>query len=47
MRPYFYLMRHTLAIVHEDTLQMFVRLGYGPTIKAGPRWPFETRISSA
>ncbi len=28
-------------------IQMFARLGYGPTIPGGPRWPLETRILNA
>jgi hypothetical protein len=47
MRPHFDLMRRSLAIGEADTLQMFVRLGYGPAVKASPRWPYETRIGSA
>lgn len=40
-------MRTALGIGDTETLQMFVRLGYGPQIKASPRWPLETRIRSA
>ncbi len=40
-------MRNVLGIGAGETLQMFVRLGYGPEIKAAPRWPLETRIRSA
>ena len=47
MRPHFELMRRTLEIGDGDTLQMFVRLGYGPAVKAAPRWPFDTRIRNA
>jgi len=47
MRPHFELMRRALEIGDDDTLQMFVRLGYGPAIKAAPRWPFDTRIRNA
>ena len=36
-----------LGIGGHETLQMFVRLGYGPEIKPAPRWPLETRIRSA
>lgn len=46
MRPHFELMRQTLGIAAGDTLQMFVRLGYGPDVAAGPRWPYESRIRS-
>jgi hypothetical protein len=47
MRPHHIAMRNALGIADGDTLQMFVRLGYGPQIKAGPRWPYESRIRSA
>jgi hypothetical protein len=46
MRPHYIAMRSALGIADGDTLQMFVRLGYGPQIKAGPRWPYESRIRS-
>lgn len=46
MRPHYIAMRNALGIADADTLQMFVRLGYGPQIKAGPRWPYESRIRS-
>jgi hypothetical protein len=39
--------RAVLEIGDNETLQMFVRLGYGPGIKPAPRWPLETRIRSA
>jgi len=39
--------RTELGIGEHETLQMFVRLGYGPEIKLAPRWPLETRIRSA
>jgi hypothetical protein len=47
MRPHYEKMRHSLGVAKADTLQMFVRLGYGPEVKAGPRWPYETRIKNA
>ncbi|MCG6121410.1 MAG: twin-arginine translocation pathway signal protein [Microvirga sp.] len=47
MGPHFAAMRETLDIAPAETLQMFARLGYGPEVKAGPRWPYETRIRSA
>ncbi len=47
MRPHHVQMRNTLGVEDGDTLQMFVRLGYGPEVKAGPRWPYETRIRKA
>jgi len=40
-------MRTALGIGEHETLQMFVRLGYGPDIKSAPRWPLDTRIRSA
>jgi hypothetical protein len=40
-------MRTALEIGDNETLQMFVRLGYGPGIRPAPRWPLETRIRSA
>ncbi|MEM5495383.1 twin-arginine translocation pathway signal protein [Hoeflea sp. AS16] len=40
-------MRTALGIGENETLQMFVRLGYGPDTKPAPRWPLETRIRSA
>lgn len=47
MKPHFDGMRAALGIAAEETLQMLVRLGYGPRVQAGPRWPYETRIRSA
>ncbi len=40
-------MRSALGIGENETLQMLVRLGYGPEIKASPRWPLDTRIRTA
>ncbi len=40
-------MRNALGIAATETLQMLVRLGYGPDIKAAPRWPLDTRIRNA
>lgn len=40
-------MRTALGIDEGETLQMFVRLGYGPDIKPAPRWPLESRIRNA
>jgi hypothetical protein len=37
-------MRRELGIGGGETLQMFVRLGYGPAIEPAPRWPCESRI---
>lgn len=44
MQPHYERMRNALGISPGDTLQMFVRLGYGPEIVASPRWQAETRI---
>lgn len=35
---------HTRLAEPGERIQMFARLGYGPTIAPGPRWPIETRI---
>lgn len=37
-------MRHELGVGRHRTLQMFVRLGYGPAVEPAPRWPYESRI---
>ncbi len=47
MEPHFATMRDSLGIASGDTLQMLVRLGYGPKTKPAPRWPLESRIRSA
>lgn len=47
MAELFARMRETLGIKGDETLQMFARLGYGPAVKAAPRWPLATRIRSA
>ncbi|URK88359.1 hypothetical protein LP421_13950 [Rhizobium sp. RCAM05350] len=47
MRPHFLAMRAALVVEESETLQMFVRLGYGPVIEGAPRWPVHTRIRSA
>jgi hypothetical protein len=47
MAPHHAAMRAELGVAEEETLQMLVRLGYGPAVKAGPRWPYESRIRSA
>ena len=47
MRPHFVATREALRIAPEETLQMFVRLGYGPEPKPSPRWPHPSRIRSA
>ena len=47
MRPHFAAMREALAVRPAETLQMLVRLGYGPAIEGAPRWPAESRIRNA
>jgi hypothetical protein len=37
-------MRRELGIGEGQTLQMFVRLGYGPAVEPAPRWPYQSRI---
>lgn len=37
-------MRRELSIGPDETLQMLVRLGYGPSIEPAPRWPYQSRI---
>ena len=44
MRPHVRALRNALAIPDGETLQMVVRLGYGPDARPAPRWPYETRI---
>lgn len=44
MRPHFLRLRDELGIAEAETLQMFVRLGYGPNIEGAPRWPLDARI---
>jgi hypothetical protein len=44
MQPHYDAMRAALGIAEAQTLQMFVRLGYGPAIEGAPRWPLDTRI---
>lgn len=47
MRPHREAMNRALGIGSGQTLQMFGRLGYGPTPDPSPRWPFESRIRAA
>lgn len=47
MAPHHAAMRAELGVTEEESLQMLVRLGYGPRVKAGPRWPYESRIRGA
>lgn len=35
---------HTKLAAPGHRIQMLGRLGYGPTIPGGPRWPIETRV---
>lgn len=39
--------REVLGIEENETLQMFARIGYGPKVKASPRWPLDSRIRTA
>lgn len=39
--------RQSLGIADGETLQMFVRIGYGSEQKPSPRWPVDTRIRTA
>lgn len=47
VRPHHLAMRNTLGVAEAETLQMFIRLGYGPDVSAAPRWPLGTRIIGA
>ncbi|MBL0373171.1 nitroreductase family protein [Rhizobium sp. KVB221] len=47
MKPHYAAMREALSIGDGETLQMFVRLGYGEPPRPSPRWPYETRIRKA
>jgi hypothetical protein len=47
MRPHYEAIRAMLGMADGETLQMFVRLGYGPTVAASPRWTYESRIGNA
>jgi hypothetical protein len=44
MAGHFRDIRRELSIGGDETLQMFVRLGYGPAVEPAPRWPYESRI---
>lgn len=44
MADHYRAMRDALGIGAGETLQMFVRLGYGPAVGPAPRWPYESRI---
>lgn len=47
MADHYAAIREKLAIDNDSTLQMFVRLGYGPSIEPSPRWPYESRIGNS
>jgi hypothetical protein len=47
VQPQAMAMRAELGVGDSETVQMLVRLGYGPAPKASPRWPHDTRIRSA
>jgi len=38
---------HTRLAPHGGTVQMLVRLGYGPDIPVSPRWPLEAKLMGA
>ena len=40
-------MREMVGTRDGETLQMFGRMGYGPTAPRTPRWPVETRLTGA
>ncbi|WP_144186650.1 Acg family FMN-binding oxidoreductase [Elioraea rosea] len=40
-------MRSLLGVGEDETLQMLVRLGYGPAPAPAPRWAWQTRIGRA
>ncbi len=44
MAVYYKEIRAALDVHPDQTLQMFVRLGYAPEVKPAPRWSFQTRI---
>lgn len=47
MKPHYAGLKRALGVGSGETMQMFVRLGYGPEVPASPRWPYESRIRSA
>ncbi|MEQ9144216.1 MAG: twin-arginine translocation pathway signal protein [Parvibaculaceae bacterium] len=47
MAPLYEEVHATLLDGTPGRIQMFARLGYGPDIAPGPRWPVETRILGA
>lgn len=38
---------HEMLAAPGETVQMLGRVGYGPAIDPGPRWPLETRLANA
>ncbi len=44
MEPLFNEVHEKLLRGSGGRIQMLGRLGYGPTVRPGPRWPIETRI---
>ncbi|NVJ96605.1 MAG: twin-arginine translocation pathway signal protein [Alphaproteobacteria bacterium] len=36
-----------LGVMAPSRIQMFARIGYGPTVDPSPRWPLETRLIDA
>jgi len=47
MADHYAAIREKLGIEDNSALQMFVRLGYGPSIEPSPRWPYESRIGNS
>ncbi|MFN7613307.1 MAG: twin-arginine translocation pathway signal protein, partial [Alphaproteobacteria bacterium] len=46
MRELFVELEQLLQVKSPQRLQMFGRIGYGPTVDASPRWPIEQKIIS-
>ncbi len=47
MKPQFNSVHAELGISQPQRVQMFVRMGYGSTVKQSPRWPLANRIRKA
>jgi hypothetical protein len=47
MKPHFGRMRSTLEVRPDETLQMLVRIGYGPSVEPAPRWPLSAKLGVA
>ncbi len=46
MAPLYAEIHDKLAIEAPKRLQMFARIGYGPSVSPSPRWPVESRLQS-